>query len=1198
MSESFAAESESEVSTDDVRGVIEEWLDDLVDRPLSNSELNDVLAGREDDIQSSDLGMKPERHLEENLIDPIFETLDIEYDPQAYGQRGDHTVWPDFKITNVDPVVIGENKKYNQFSDGISEIKEYLDRKSIGADYGIVTDGFKWKMWKIEVGDITKYPEVEQAEVDLRDAILEIARDIGAVSSRGISDVDVEESLQKFIDAYEHAAFDRLVSQTAPRQIRDARKRDVEAFYDLYIELLFGEGDEYEEYDTCLLDDIEQPKGTDERDKRLFAVTLMNRLLFVKFLESREVLDEGFLSDRVRFYQDHSDEIAGTLYSSQIKPLFYNLLNTDDRKLKYRSGWFDDVPYLNGGLFRANITKEKEFDVGDRILPEVIDDLIEGSKLNLSGEGYDPAIIGSVFEKTINHIEKERTSSKESQKEKGAYYTPTDITEIVVERAVDPKLRDVIGESFAEFFKEDLDLDEDDSEDVDDYLGALSLQDLLELAEDKAEVTLNPGADQIRLKFEGDALEAAEEDLSGLSVLDPACGSGHFLTAAMQEVYRAKISLQRGQNGGDEPEAKKRFEMKRELALNSIYGIDADRVATEIAKLRVWLKIVEGNSWKPKFGRLPNIDVNIRDGNSLIGLPVQGAVDTSLDLPEITERINEILELREEYKDENLDDKDEIEQLEDEIRPELTQAYVDQLNFYFDDTISSSSELEDLVEYIDGPIHEYITSVKMEKEDGTAFSGDTLDELEEKGFEYQEWRRERDDYDVKSVSMEVKDRERGLRGSSKIPRELLVEELADHLDSGYVFSNVKRRPLAIDIKDMLGKPSHWAAEFPEARPEDGNGLSVDFDIIVGNPPYGDILREGEKVLTDSYKMAGKDIVALFLERQLSLLADDGYLGNVASLKVVYSNSMDDLHDIFRDKMDETTISCFAKRPSCVFEGVEVRIGLLSGKKTTPSEPGCIKTSDFIRFSNEADRGERLMNVSHRACEGYSLTKDGIDAGGSHVAIAKVGNERIEGILDKLKDKDSENLIKNRVADSETDNVIYRRRGQDNFTNPMWEELYTNDEIYPFHFPTELEARTAFLGIGSSLFYLYWCTYGDMFHLNLGHVRGFPLPPLDELREIEDEIVDLSDRLWANLKDGFDSDSEEFDYEPAKPMMDEADALLGPLYGLDEEEIRFLTGYHSEYGRSGPDDYSLEEWFDDEEDEESEGKDDVAAEAED
>lgn len=444
MSHASMSEEESVLDTDDVRDVLEEFVIELGDR-LDTHDIERVLTGDKDDLTSADLGTRPESFTENHLIYPLLEAAGLDYEPRPFGQSGERAVWPDFELTNFEPHTIGEDKPLNNVGEAIPEIKEYLDRKSIGAEYGIATDGIEWYIYRIELGgDFTEYPEIQY--VDIRPALLEVARDTGVVSSTSLTDVDVEEELEGFVSTFDRPKLQTLLSQTAPKTLRDERKRDVEAFYELYIELLFGESDEYD-YDTCLMDDIRSPPGATEKDERLFGITLMNRLLFIKFLESRDILYDGFLRDRVDHYERHENVLAGNLYETQIKPLFYKLLNTeiDDREPKYRSGWFANVPYLNGGLFRENVPDESNYTVIDRILPTVISDLIEGSQLELNGSGFDPAILGSVFEKTINHIEQER-----EQKDTGAYYTPNDVTEIVSRNAIDPKIRDVLIETFVE----------------------------------------------------------------------------------------------------------------------------------------------------------------------------------------------------------------------------------------------------------------------------------------------------------------------------------------------------------------------------------------------------------------------------------------------------------------------------------------------------------------------------------------------------------------------------------------------------------------------------------------------------------------------------------------------------------------------------------------------------------------------------
>jgi hypothetical protein len=139
-------------------------------------------------------------------------------------------------------------------------------------------------------------------------------------------------------------------------------------------------------------------------------------------------------------------------------------------------------------------------------------------------------------------------------------------------------------------------------------------------------------------------------------------------------------------------------------------------------------------------------------------------------------------------------------------------------------------------------------------------------------------------------------------------------------------------------------------------------------------------------------------------------------------------------------------------------------------------------------------------------------------------------------------------------------------------------LYSAREVKPFYFSSKLEARAAFLGISSSIFFVYWCAFGDMFHLNLSEVRAFPLPEVEELETAREEIIEISDRLWETMEDGFNSDTDNFEnYEMQKPIIEEADQVMGELYGLSEEEITFVQNYHSEYGRHGPEDSQLSDY---------------------
>lgn len=1190
-----------------VRDVLESFVDQLAEKRTTGTQLVDLLPPGSDPLASDDVGSKQEQFTQDNLIRPLLSAVGLSVTSEVRADSGSTRQWPDFSVDDLGVGVVGEDKALNTVEDACEQVKGYLDKKSVGAEYGIATDGAEWYVFKIELGgDFTEYPEV--GHVDLRPALLAIARQKGYIAQQTLAGDEAadEDAISTAVSAFvfgpddDESAFEgfardrfqRYLTQTAPRTLRDRRKRDVEEFYELYIELLFGESDEYD-YDNCLLNDIRAPPGASEDDERLFAITLVNRLLFVKFLETREVLPDGFLLQRVREYErwNENDRVTGSLYEAVIRPLFTELLDTppEARDPRFRGGdetdWWSDVPFLNGGLFRPNVEREGDYRVNNRTLPLIVRQLIEESELDLAGEGFDPAILGSVFEKTINHIEQERT-----QKDIGAYYTPNDVTEIVTEQAVDPKIKETIIEATV---AESPDRHEPE---IREELGEKSLSALLRDVEE--------GNDWFR---DSRPAERAYEKLSQLKVIDPACGSGHFLTTAMDEIHRAQVSLLYAQNFGQEPGTEQRFEAKRELALNAIYGVDIDAIGVEIAKLRVWLKIVEGNSWEPSFGKLPNIDVNIKPGNSLIGLPMTGTYD---DTDVWTDDIGEIESRRVEYKQDDTGDPRALEQfLDREVRPTLDETYLGMFGQPVETAIEEPAsddageplgptaveQWDALTATVDPSrgesLSDVIDMVRVKREDGAAFAEESDAEQsqavagEVAGSEGQSEVEALEALDfrvyTKSAKLDLSDREsklKKLEGQREINSafETLVAELRALLAGPYEFTEVQRTPTQYDLDRVQGTPFHWVAEFPEVAEQGENGRHrIKFDLVLGNPPYGDLLSESEDTLTSTFRTAGEDIVAPFVERQIQFLEEDGYFGNVTTLKIAYKASMEEIQDILREKLDRPRVGCFAKRPSKVFPGAEVRVGIITGRRNSSEEESEILTTDFIRFDNDLDREDRFQNLEYENASKYPLKKDGIAGDGSHVALAKVGNETIRSILSKLRDEES--LIGQRELDEETDHVIWRREGGDYFVNPMLEELYDAREVKPFYFESELEARAAFLAVSSSVFYLYWCCYGDMFHLNLSEVRAFPLPKKDRLDEYEDDILDIADRLWSMMEDGFDSSNDEFrNYEMQKPIIEEADVVIGELFGLSDEEIEYVQNYHSEYGRHGPENQTLTE----------------------
>lgn len=1138
-----------------VRDVAEGYVDELHDQ-LSTHEMEAVLNGEKDDLTSRDLGSKPETHVQNNLIYPLLEAVDLYITEEPYGggggEDGRDIVWPDFELDDLTEYTIGENKAPNNIDKSHQQVLDYLDRRSIGADYAIATDGLNWRVYRVEQGgDTTEFPIVRR--VDLRDLLREIAREKSYIAVSTLNDVDVVEEVREFTDLFERDAFERFTTQTAPQELRDTRQQDVEEFYQLYIEYLFGESDEHDEA-TCLMDDIEAPPNAPEHDKRKFAVTLVNRLLFIKFLERNEVVPDGILIDRVTAYEDNKTSFTGNFYETQIKPLFYDLFNkpTSERGSKHQTSWFEEVPYLNGGLFRPNVDDEGAYRVKDRTLPDIIREVVEGERLSDNGR-LDPAILGSVFEKTINHIGGETGT----QKDVGAYYTPGDVTELITEKAVDPKIREVILDAYGE--------DYDDS--VRERMEQYDLSEILRRVEDGEGWFGDP-----------EATQRAYDRLSDIRIVDPACGSGHFLTTVMEEVHRVRRSLLRGLNYGDAPSPKEDYESKRDLALNSIYGVDVDPIGVEIARLRVWLKIVE-DDYKEEYGRLPNIELNIVAGNSLVGLPVEQTGQVQADVWD--ERLEGLVDLRRSYKsDEGKAKKEEVLDVLNEIRDELNEEYLKRLTTTAETEVMSVEEWERLVDSIPGStLAPTIETVKVVREGGEALTDEEESRLSDLGFRTYTYSAR---LDVASRHEELKEMSGKATRSHASVREDIVDDLTGLLEGGYVFEEVERQPVQYDLERILGDPFHWIAEFPEVAEADGSGgHEVVFDIVVGNPPYGDLLGEAEGALIEDYDTSDvREVSAQFVEREIELLDDAGYFGNVTTLRLIYQSSLDSLHNLMRDSFDPLEVACFGFRPSRVFENAHVRAAIMTGQKTE-EETGNILTSDLLLFNSD-NRQSVMSNIEYGETDGLVL-RDRIDGDEGARILPKVGPDVKRDILLTLRDQ-SDTILPDKYMRDEPDSDAYnlfKRRGVLYWINPMLEALYDGSEVEPVWFDREIDRDLAFLVMNSSLYFIYWQTYSNQHHHNWSHMSAFPLPDDEDVDSRADTISALADLVWTRMKDTFTQSREgrgDFHMRSLRPIIDDVDELIGDLYGLTNEQVEYTQNYLTDLGensgRSGDPDEDL------------------------
>jgi len=339
----------------------------------------------------------------------------------------------------------------------------------------------------------------------------------------------------------------------------------------------------------------------DDRQRRWYASVLLNRLMFIYFLQKKRFIDGGdvnYLQHKLAESQKHG---RNQFFSGFLKLLFFEgFAKPEEKRSDEAHQRLGSIKYLNGGLFLPHHVEQEnpKLDVPDKAFENLFA-LFEKYSWNLNDTpgGNDneinPDVLGYIFEKYIN------------QKAFGAYYTRTEITEYLCERTIHRLILDAVNTP--------------ESVKKNPPAGVKVRQ-----YESLADLLMDLDAPLCR--------RLLHEVLPTLSLLDPACGSGAFLVAAMKtliNVYAAvigKIKFLSDRNLSEwlanvERDHKSiNYFIKKAIITDNLYGVDIMEEATEIARLRLFLALVAAAETVDQLEPLPNIDFNILPGNSLIGL--------------------------------------------------------------------------------------------------------------------------------------------------------------------------------------------------------------------------------------------------------------------------------------------------------------------------------------------------------------------------------------------------------------------------------------------------------------------------------------------------------------------------------------------------------------------------------------------------
>ncbi len=352
----------------------------------------------------------------------------------------------------------------------------------------------------------------------------------------------------------------------------------------------------------------------DERERRWYASVLLNRLMFVWFLQKKGFLnhpagsgtgDYDYLDKKLA---DSKRRGKDRFYKEFLRALFFEAFAkpSADRSAEARA-LCGDIPYLNGGLFLEHpleLDEDKALRMGKSLnVPDLAFDNLfalfrkyEWSLDDTPGGKADeinPDVLGYIFERYINVV------STHSQKDLGAYYTRPEITGYLAERAIEAAVLQKIN------CEAILDLPAIDFSSVPEMLARMD--------DDTAHKLLT-------------------SVLPSLKILDPAVGSGAFLVAAMKvliNIYgaivgRAELAGSPGLRNWLAREKSEHhnigYAIRRRIITHNLHGVDLLEGAAEIAKLRLFLALVASAKTVDDLEPLPNIDFNLLRGNSLMGL--------------------------------------------------------------------------------------------------------------------------------------------------------------------------------------------------------------------------------------------------------------------------------------------------------------------------------------------------------------------------------------------------------------------------------------------------------------------------------------------------------------------------------------------------------------------------------------------------
>ena len=910
----------------------------------------------------------------------------------------------------------------------------------------------------------------------------------------------------------------------------------------------------------------------DLADKEWYASLMLNRMMFIYFIQKRGFLDSNteYLRDRLEEIQrEHGNGRFNRFYRIFLLKLFHDGLGQPEANRPPKlAALLGKVPFLNGGLFDVHDLERHnpDIEIPDEAFERIFDFFdaytwhLDDRPLRNDNE-INPDVLGYIFEKYIN------------QKQMGAYYTKEDITGYISRNTIIPFLFDqgkkacpiafrpgggvwsLLQDEPDRYFyeavrhgitydihkKEDLvrkrDLPSEIAAGLEDVakrdnwnepatgdyaLPTETWREHVARRRHYEEVYAKLASGEVTAindlitfnlnveKFAQDVISGSEgpelvrafwKAISSVSILDPTCGSGAFLFAALnilEPIYTACLEAMRGflddlQRSQRKHSPKKmsdfrknlkqvdshpseRYFILKSIVIDNLYGVDIMEEAVEICKLRLFLKLVAQLESYEQIEPLPDIDFNIRAGNTLVGF-------TSLD------------------------------DVRRAVRGDLFKE-------------QSLPEIEERAEQADRAFRLFQEMQTEREMDASSFAKSKLD----------------------------------LRRRLDELRDQLNEYLAD--EYGIEDSNAP----AFHQWRTKHQPFHWFVEFHGVMHQGG------FAVIIGNPPYVEYRAVKGRYTVFGYGTLSCDnLYAFVMEQNKKLGICHGRSGMIVPHSAICTDRMAPVQSLLAAHDVTTWVSSYDIRPAKLFVGVDQRLAIYITSKSRASA-GSMYSSRYHRW-HESVRDTLLLCIEYVR----------IDEQVTIQTVPKVHINTEGRLLRKL--------IPYQTLRSNTLKAFRRGCGQVYFHNAprYWVRAmdfapYFWNERHGKHVSTQVktliltqkgDAPVTVAALNSSLFYWWFLILSDCRHLNLREIENYPLGLDNMCDATRNRLCELSDRLMMSFnryktrketryKTTGKVVYDEFNQKPSKPIVDEVDQVLAGHYGFTDEELDFIINYDIKY----------------------------------